>query len=68
MQEWTEEVLEPNKTLFLCFSLCSNFMTESESSPYNCRIYFFYIFCSKFQLVSPFAVIFVLKMGFFVVT
>ena len=22
MQEWTEEVLEPNKTLFLCFSLC----------------------------------------------
>ena len=20
-QEWTEEVLEPNKTLFLCFSL-----------------------------------------------
>ena len=21
MQEWTEEVLEPNKTLFLCFSL-----------------------------------------------
>ena len=22
MQEWTEEALEPNKTLFLCFSLC----------------------------------------------
>ena len=22
MQGWTEEVLEPNKTLFLCFSLC----------------------------------------------
>ena len=22
MQEWTEEVLEPNKILFLCFSLC----------------------------------------------
>ena len=22
MQEWTEEVLEPNKNLFLCFSLC----------------------------------------------
>ena len=22
MQEWTEEVLEPNKTLLLCFSLC----------------------------------------------
>ena len=22
MQEWTEEVLESNKTLFLCFSLC----------------------------------------------
>ena len=21
IQEWTEEVLEPNKTLFLCFSL-----------------------------------------------
>ena len=22
MQEWTEEVSEPNKILFLCFSLC----------------------------------------------
>ena len=22
MHEWTEDVLEPNKTLFLCFSLC----------------------------------------------
>ena len=22
MQEWTEEVLESNKTLFLCFSFC----------------------------------------------
>ena len=22
MQEWTEEVLEPNKTSFLCFPLC----------------------------------------------
>ena len=22
MQEWTEEVLESNKTLFFCFSLC----------------------------------------------
>ena len=22
MQQWTEEVLEANKTVFLCFSLC----------------------------------------------
>ena len=32
MQEWTEEVLEPNKTLFLCFLyVCSNFMTGQKA-------------------------------------
>ena len=60
MQEWTEEVLEPNKTRLYSFVFlyaCSNFMTGSESSPYNCRIWLFFdIFYSRFQLVSTFSI------------
>ena len=34
----------------------SNFMTGSESSPYNCRIWIFDIFYPKFQLLSTFSI------------
>ena len=42
MQKWMEEVLEPNKTLFLCFFLyvCMYIMRGPESSSYNFGIEF----------------------------
>ena len=54
MQKWTEEVLEPNKILFLCFSLhvYINFMTGPESSSFIVEFEFVDMFYSKFQLVS----------------
>ena len=69
MQEWTEEVLESNKSLFLCF-LYIYYMIGPENSSYNLEFEFVDIFYSKFQLVLTFsfAVNFVLKIGFFVVT
>ena len=54
MQEWTEEVLESNKTLFLCFSLCV-FKNVGQKAVLTIVEYeFFDIFYSKFQLVSTF--------------
>ena len=41
---------------FVFLYTCSNFMTGSESSSYNCRIWIFAIFYSKFQLLSTFSI------------
>ena len=73
MQEWPEEVLESNRTLFLFFFflyVCSILWRGQKAVLTIVEFEFFDIFCSKFQLVStfPFAVNFVLKIGFFAVT
>ena len=56
MQEWTEEVLEPNKTLFLCFSLCMFIFYDRVGKCILTIVEytFFDIFYSKFQLVNIF--------------
>ena len=57
MQEWTEEVLEPNKTLFLCFSLkmyVQNLWQGQKAVLTIVEFEFFDIIYSKFQLVSTF--------------
>ena len=57
MQEWTEEVLEPYNTLFLCFSLCMLKIYDRVRKQFlQCRIEFFDTFYSKFQLVSTFSI------------
>ena len=59
MQERTEEVLEPNKTLSLCFSLCMFKFYDVVRKQFNNIIVefeFFVIFYSKFQLVSTFSI------------
>ena len=62
MQEWMEEVLEPSKSLFLCFSLCmfKFYDRVRKQSLQLLNLNFFGIFYSKFQLVLtfPFAVTF----------
>ena len=57
MQEWTEEVLESNKTLFLCFSLCyvQNLWHGQKAVLTIVEFEFFDVFYSKFQLVSTFS-------------
>ena len=56
MQEWTEEVLEPNKTLYLCFSLCMfKFYNRIRKQSLIVEFEFFDMFYSKFQLVSTFS-------------
>ena len=58
MQEWTEEVLEPDKTLFLCFSLYM-FKFDDRVRKQSFTIVefeFFDIFYSKFQLESTFSI------------
>ena len=55
MQEWPEEVLELNMTLFLCFSLCM-FKFHDRVRKQSFEFDFFDIFYSKFQLVSPFSI------------
>ena len=58
MQEWTEEVLEPNKTLFLCFSLCMfKFLWQGQKAALTIvEFEIFDIFYSKLQLVSTFSI------------
>ena len=60
MQKWTEEVLEPNKTLFLCFSLCMfnvQILWQGQRAVLTIvEFEFFDIFYSKFQLVSTFSI------------
>ena len=54
--QWTEEVLEPIKTLFLCFSLCMFKFYESQNAVLTIvEFEIFDIFSSKFQLVSVFS-------------
>ena len=54
-------ILDSNKTLFLCFSLCMYctgiyFMTGPESSSYNFQIWIVDIFYFRFQLVWTFSI------------
>ena len=72
MHEWTEEVLEPNKTLFLCFSL-SMFKYYDRVRKQFLQLQNWYISISSILNSNlyqhfPFAVNFVLKIGFFAVT
>ena len=71
MQEWTEEVLEPNKPILLLFFMHVQILWQGQKAVLTIvEFEFFDIFCSKFQLVSTFhiAVTFVLKIGLFAVT
>ena len=71
MQEWTEEVLESNKTLFLFFSRYAQILWQDQKAVLTIvEFEFFDIFYSTFQLVPtfPFAVNFLLKIGIFAVT
>ena len=58
MQEWTEEVLESNKTLFLCFFFIyvQNLWQGQKAFLTIVELEFFDILYSKFQLVSTFSI------------
>ena len=58
MQDWTEEVLEPNRTLFLCFSFLyvQNLWLGQKAVLIIVEFELFDIFYSKFQLVSTFSI------------
>ena len=57
MHEWTEEVLESNKTLFFCFSSCM-FKIYDRAIAVLTIVEFelFDIFYSKFELVSTLSI------------
>ena len=50
MQEWTEEVLESNKTLFFCFSLCLIKFYDKVRKQFFIIVEFFLEFFESFGL------------------
>ena len=71
MQEWTEEVLESNKTLFLCFSLCMFKLWLGQRAVLTIVEIEFLIYSilnfNKYKHF-PFVLNFMLKIDFFAVT
>ena len=72
MQQWMEEGLESNKTLFLCFFFMYVYILWQGQKAVLTIFEFEFvdIFYSDFNQLQhfPFAVNFVLKIGFFAVT
>ena len=56
MQECTEEVLEPNKTLFLCFSLCMFKIYDRVRKQFSQLQNLNLLISALFQLVSTFSI------------